>query len=125
MRKLLKTIVEHRLCDAIRRECGSKRGSVNHLEKETERMIDREEGLVSPLEKLEAQETLERLFAHLDAQQRSILMLRLDDHTEFEIADILGCSVGNVHVERQKIVRVAEAFYEDRNVQKFTTKIPG
>jgi DNA-directed RNA polymerase specialized sigma24 family protein len=69
----------------------------------------------SPAEAALLNEALERRLELLDdAELREIALLRLEDHTNREIADRLGCTERSVE-RRMERIRNRWIFYDDRS----------
>jgi DNA-directed RNA polymerase specialized sigma24 family protein len=110
---LLMIIAKRRTTDAIRKEISWKRGGRTITG--GEEILDRcqDSNCIACTSAIEFEEMLCGLEQHLDATQQSVLRLRLDGYTEWEIAERLQVSLDAVKGIRRSIVSIANAVMPD------------
>jgi hypothetical protein len=110
---LLMFILKCHTTDAIRKEIAWKRGgrTINSGEEILDRCKD--PNCVACTSAMEFEEMLVSVEQHLDAMQRSVLRLRLDGYTEFEIGERLQLSISAVKGIRRSIASIAKAMMPD------------
>jgi len=110
---LLMFILKCHTTDAIRKEIAWKRGgrTINSGEEILDRCKD--PNCVACASAMEFEEMLVSVEQHLDATQRSVLRLRLDGYTEFEIGERLQLSISTVKGIRRSIASIVKAMMPD------------